>query len=162
MGGGVTTKALVVDDRIRGAVLYAPNSANDADLIARWGPACLPGQSESAGDKCNPAEVLPPDTPIDLQNTYFTTAFDAEAIQTVAPIYHLDNITVPLQIHIGTADGAQLAQTPPEWSEQLYLALVEAERKVSYFVYPNEGHFFTGDAWIQMMQRAVNFFNGLQ
>ena len=50
MGGGIATKILTIDDRVQAAVLYAPNSADDADLIARWGPGCLPGQSEAAGD----------------------------------------------------------------------------------------------------------------
>ena len=43
MGGGVATKTLVVDSRINAAVLYAPNSANDADLFERWGAACRAG-----------------------------------------------------------------------------------------------------------------------
>ena len=47
-------------------------------------------------------------------------------MQRIAPIYHLQHISVPVQIHIGTADGAQLAQTPPEWSETLYQGLLNA------------------------------------
>ncbi len=39
LGGGLTTMALTVDRRIRTAVLYAPNSGDDADLLARWGQA---------------------------------------------------------------------------------------------------------------------------
>jgi dipeptidyl aminopeptidase/acylaminoacyl peptidase len=39
MGGGMVTKLLTIDPRIRAGVLYAPNSAEDADLIARWGRA---------------------------------------------------------------------------------------------------------------------------
>ena len=158
MGGGVATKTLLVDDRIAAAVLYAPNSANDADLIERWGPACLPGQSEAAGDKCNPAEVLPPEAPQSLQDAYFAAAYDPQAMQRIASIYHLEYITAPVQIHIGTADGAQLEQTPPEWSEYLYTALLAAGKDAEYFIYPGQGHFIGGQDWVSMMERAISLF----
>lgn len=156
MGGGVATKTAVIDDRIRAVTLYAPNSADDADIFKRWGPACLPGQSEARGDHCNPAEVLPPDIPSAVQDAYFDAGEDIMLY--LAPIYHLENVAVPVQIHIGTADGAALEQTPPEWSEKLYDALLEAERDVTYHVYPDQGHFFTGQDWTLMMERTVDFF----
>ena len=59
MGGGITTKALTIDPRIRAAVLYAPNSADDADLIARWGPGCLPGRRNSRQSATRPKSSCP-------------------------------------------------------------------------------------------------------
>ena len=159
MGGGVATKALVVDSRIRAGVLYAPNSANDADLINRWGAGCLPGQSEAAGDKCNPADVVPASLAQSTVDAYLSAANDPAMLQQIAPIYHLDDITAPIQIHIGTADGATLVQTPPEWSENLFLALEAAEKDVDYFTYTGEGHFLRGQSWVTMMQRTVEFFD---
>ena len=159
MGGGVATKALVIDPRIRVGVLYAPNSADDADLIDRWGFACLPGQSEAAGDKCNPADVLTPDLPQTVVNAYITAATDPNMLQLIAPIYHLEQINAPIQIHIGTADGAALAQTPPEWSEKLYLALESAEKNVDFHTYIGQGHFLRGQSWVTMMERAQNFYD---
>lgn len=159
MGGGVATKAMVVDPRIRAGVLYAPNSADDADLINRWGAGCLAGQTESAGDFCNPPEVIPSNLPQNIIDDYFTAAYDPMTLQQIAPIYHLDNITAPIQIHIGTDDGALLVQTPPEWSENLFLALDAIEKDVEYHVYPGQGHFIRGQSWVQMMQRSVNFFD---
>lgn len=159
MGGGVATKALVVDSRIQAGVLYAPNSADDADLISRWGAACLAGQSETAGDMCNPAEVVPNTLPQSIISAYFDAAYNPTKMQDIAPIYHLDDISAPVQIHIGTADGALLAQTPPEWSENLFLALQAAEQDVEYYTYEGQGHFLDGQSWIDMMQRTVNFFD---
>ena len=40
MGGGVTTKAITIDPRIKAAVLYAPVSADDAQVLTRWGTGC--------------------------------------------------------------------------------------------------------------------------
>ena len=159
MGGGIATKVLVIDQRPLAAVLYAPNSADDSDLINRWGPGCLPGQSEAAGDKCNPGELISPDLPQDLIDNYLAAADDPQFIQQVAPIHHLQEIKVPLQIHIGTADGAALEQTPPDWSQDLYESLQMAGKEVTFFPYPDQGHFFQPAQWQQLMQRTLELFD---
>ncbi len=158
MGGGVATKVLLVDERVKTAVLYAPNSADDADLIGRWGPGCLPGQSEAAGDKCNPGDFIPADLPPALVAAYLSAAADPVLLRQIAPIYHLDLLTVPLQIHIGLADGAALEQTPPEWAEKLYGALQAAGKEATYFTYPDQGHFFLGESWQLFTSRALAHF----
>jgi len=159
MGGGIATKVLVIDDRVSAAVLYAPNSADDADLIARWGPGCLAGQSEAAGDKCNPAEVIPPDLPQELVQAYLEAAADPEFLHQVGPIYHIESINAPLQIHIGTADGASLVETPTEWSEKLFAALQASGKEVAFFSYHDQGHFFQPTPWAQLMERALTLFD---
>jgi dipeptidyl aminopeptidase/acylaminoacyl peptidase len=159
MGGGIATKVLTIDQRVKAAVLYAPNSADDADLIGRWGAGCLAGQSEAAGDRCNPAEVMPPDTPPELIEAYLSSARDPDFLQQVAPIYHLEHVAVPVQVHIGTADGALLAQTPPEWSEKLMGGLENAGKTVTLYAYANQGHFFTGESWTTMLTRANDLFS---
>lgn len=159
MGGGVATKTLLIDPRIRAGVLYAPNSADDANLIVRWGLACLPEQSQTRGDHCNPAEVIPHTLPQNVIDTYLNVVNDSVVLQQIAPIYHLADVTAPIQIHIGTDDGALLAQTPPEWSENLYLALLSAGKDVDYYTYTGQGHFLSGQSWVLMMQRTVDFFD---
>jgi dienelactone hydrolase len=162
MGGGIATKLLTVDERVRAAVLYAPNSADDADLIARWGRGCLPGESEGAGDQCNPAEIIPPDTPADLVASYLTAAADPDLIRLFAPIYHLEHVQAPVQIHIGLADGQGLAETPPEWSEKLHAALLTAGKESELFRYAGQGHFFTGESWNLLLQRALILFQSVE
>lgn len=161
MGGGITTKVLAVaGHHIDAAVLYAPNSADDADLIARWGRGCLSGESEAAGVKCNPAEVIPEDTPSDVVDAYVVQAQNPEFLRQVAPLFHLDSITTPIQIHIGTADGQFLSGTPPEWSEKLAEALRAAGKDVDYYTYPGQGHAFIGESWNLFQMRALAFFDG--
>ena len=159
MGGGVATKALVVDSRIRAGVLYAPNSADDADLIDRWGIGCLSGQSEAAGDKCNPADVIPANLAPNLVQAYLAVPSNPLLLQQIAPINYLDDISAPIQIHIGESDGALLVQTPPEWSAKLHRALQAAGQDVTYFTYPGQGHFLQGASWTSMMQRTMAFFD---
>lgn len=160
MGGGIAMKVLTVaGQHIAAAVLYAANSADDADLIARWGRGCLPGESEAAGVQCNPAEVIPEDTPSDLVDAYVAQARNPAFLRQVAPLFHLDSITTPIQIHIGTADGQYLSETPPEWSEKLAEALRAAGKDVDYYSYPGQGHAFTGESWTLFQARALAFFD---
>ena len=79
--------------------------------------------------------------------------------QQIAPIYHLDRVTAPVQIHIGTADGIEYNATPPEWSIRLHEALLAAGKPVELFVYEGQGHFFVGGAWTEMMTRSADFFD---
>lgn len=160
MGGGIATKVLTVNDQVKTAVLYAPNSPDDADLIARWGPGCLPDQIDlDFGDnKCNPGEILPPDLPAAVIQEYLETAADPQRLQAFAPYYQLDRVNVPVQIHIGTGDGDALVETPPEWSQKLADGLQAAGKDVTLFSYEGQGHFFSGESWEQFMARSVNFF----
>lgn len=159
MGGGIATKAVVVDSRISAAVLYAPNSADDADLLGRWGAACRPGQVETAEDFCNPSEILPADASPELIDAYYAAAADSRKLQEIAPIYHLDKIQVPLHIHIGSEDGQTINGTPPEWSAMLAEGLEAAGKDFERFVYQGQGHFLSGESWLLMMERSLALFD---
>lgn len=158
MGGGITTKAITIDPRIRAAVLYASNSADDADLIARWGRGCLPGESQNVV-QCNPGEVIPAELPPEIVQAYLSAAADPAMLRLIAPWYVLDRITVPVQIHIGTADGAEHNATPPEWSFKLHDALLAAGKQSELFIYEGQGHLFVGTAWTEMIGRAADLFD---
>ena len=160
MGGGITTKILTLNSPVRAVVLYAPNSADDADLIARWGYGCI--GDIAAGElleTCNSADVLPESLPVEIIAAYKESAQSAERMREVAPFYHLDLVSVPVQIHIGSADGDYIGSTPPEWSYKLNQGLLDAGKDVEMFVYQNQRHSFTGDAWNLFMDRAVAFFD---
>lgn len=158
MGGGITTKMLTIDPRIKAAVVYGTNSADDADLIARWGRGCLPGETQY-NTQCNPAEVLPADLSPEIVQAYLSAAVDPAMLQQIAPIHHLASITAPVQVHIGTADGQELNATPPEWSFKLHESLLAAGKQSELFVYEGQGHMFQGQAWVDMISRAADFFD---
>ncbi|MBL8050323.1 MAG: alpha/beta fold hydrolase, partial [Anaerolineales bacterium] len=106
MGGGITTKVLTLNSPVRAAVLYAPNSADDADLIARWGYGCI--GDISAGEllqTCNSADVIPESLEAEIIAAYVESATNPEMMREIAPFYHLESVSVPIQIHIGSADG---------------------------------------------------------
>jgi len=168
MGGGVTMKALTIlggEDaaakvKIKAAVLYSPVSADDADVLARWGMGCFGDIAE--GEQivgCNSSDVIPIDLPRNLQDAYRFAASDADTLKQISPFYHLDLINVPIQIHYGTEDGKFLSGTPPQWSVKLTQGLREAGKDVELLQYSGEGHSFIGQPWFDFMGRTLRFFD---
>jgi uncharacterized protein len=168
MGGGVTMKVLTVLDRqdenartqIKAAVLYSPVSADDTDIINRWGMGCFGDIAE--GEQivgCNSSDVIPIDLPRNLQDAYRFAASDAATLKEVSPFFHLDLINVPVQIHYGTEDGKFISGTPPEWSVKLTQGLRDAGKQVELLQYEGEGHSFIGQPWFDFMARTLRFFD---
>ena len=160
MGGGVTMKVLMLKTPVKAAVLYSTVSADDADILGRWGLGCI--GDIIAGEHqldCNSSDVVPLDLPPDLIRAYYQASLNADDLRETSPIYHLDLVSVPVQIHYGTDDGKVSAGTPPEWSRKLYQALEAAGKSAEIFAYEGELHSFNGDSWIAFMERASGFFD---
>ena len=160
MGGGVTFKVLTIDSRIRAAVLYSTVSADDTDIIDRWGPGCI--GDIAAGERlygCNSSDILPLDLPPGLIQAYKDASQDADLLREVAAIHHLENVSAPVQIHYGTADGELYSGTPPAWSQNAYQALIDAGKQAEIFAYEGEGHSFFADQWWAFMERSTQFFD---
>ncbi|MBV6396255.1 MAG: hypothetical protein HFACDABA_01853 [Anaerolineales bacterium] len=174
MGGGVTMKALAItggravpsnggegiETIIRAAVLYSTVSADQADVLARWGLGCFGNIIEGEGrSDCNSSDVIPLSLPGELLDAYYVAASDPETLSAVSPIDHLDLVTAPVQIHYGTRDGEETSGTPPEWSKKLYQAFLDAGKPAKLFGYEGQRHSFSGDAWYRFMEEAVRFFD---
>lgn len=160
MGGGVTMKVLTIDSRVKAAVLYSPVSADDADIIERWGMGCFGNIAE--GEKiigCNSSDVIPETLPLNLQDAYRFAASDADTLKKIAPFHHLDYVTVPIQIHYGTEDGKFISGTPPQWSVKLTQGLRDAGKEAELLQYEGEGHSFVGQPWFDFMTRTLRFFD---
>ena len=179
MGGAVTMKTLTIIEnnprlaagraateesvsrpRVRAAVLYSTVSADQADALARWGPGCFGDiAAGEARPDCNSADIIPLDLPLELLNAYSRAAADPEALKHISPIYNLDYITVPIQIHYGEWDGAELSGTPPEWSRKLFDALLAAGKPAKLIEYKEQRHSFVNKAWYDFMETVAKFFD---
>jgi dipeptidyl aminopeptidase/acylaminoacyl peptidase len=136
MGGGVTTKAITIDPRIRAAVLYAPVSADDTDVIRRWGRGGRGGGEDS------------------MARVYQEASRDQDFLRLTSPIHHFDFVTTAVQIHQGAADSI----TPSHWAEAIWDALQAAGKEVEYYSYPGQGHTLEGESWDMFLQRITDFF----
>jgi len=160
MGGGVTLKVLTIDPRIKAAVLYSSVSADFSDIIGRWGPGCF--GDVLAGEQtlgCNSSDVLPLELSPDLSAAYFTAATDPVMLAAVSPLNYFDFVDVPVRIFYGTEDGKTSAGTPPEWSQKMYKAFVDAGANADLISYQGEGHSFIGEPWFQFMAQTQLFFD---
>jgi dipeptidyl aminopeptidase/acylaminoacyl peptidase len=160
MGGGVTIKVLTIEPRVKAGVLYSTVSADDADIVDRWGMGCF--GDIMTGEQvigCNSSDVIPLDLPLNVQNAYRFAASDADMLKQIAAIHHLDHVTAPVQIHYGTEDGKFISGTPPEWSVKLTQGLRDAGKQVELYQYEDEGHSFIGEPWFEFMRRTLRFFD---
>ncbi|NLF00754.1 MAG: alpha/beta fold hydrolase [Anaerolineales bacterium] len=139
MGGGVTSKAIVVDPRIKAAVLYGPVSAHEADVVAKWGGEML----DNVG------------TPDARQELFAQVVQDPEFLELASPIYYFSAVTAPVEIHQGAADTT----TPPEWAEAIRAALEAEGKDVAYYSYPGQGHAFQGQSWTLFLERITAFYD---
>jgi pimeloyl-ACP methyl ester carboxylesterase len=149
-----------ITPKIKAAILYSTVSADDADIIDRWGPGCI--GDIAAGERlygCNSSDVLPLDLPPGLIQAYTDTAYDSELLKQVAALHYLDDVTAPVQIHFGTEDGEFGSGTPPEWSRKAYEGFLAAGKPAELFAYEGAGHSFLADQWWDFMERCVWFFD---
>jgi len=173
MGGGVTLKVLAITGgrvalkggiettpEIKAAVLYSTVSADDSDIIARWGPGCI--GDYLAGERlygCNSSDILPLDLPPGLIQAYKDAARNPDLLQQVAALHYLEDVSAPVQINYGTEDGKVFSGTPPEWSRKAYQGFIDAGKQAEIFAYEGEGHSFVSDQWWAFMERSAHFFD---
>ena len=160
MGGGTTLKVLTIDKRVKAAVLYSTVSGDFDEIIERWGPGCLGDslEGELAYD-CNSSDIIPLDVPPDLIAGYFNGVNDLDILQAVSPLYHLEYVSAPVQIHYGAEDGLVSSGTPPEWSQKIYDGLLKAGKEAQIFGYADEEHSFSPESWFPFMERVGQFFD---
>jgi len=170
MGGGVTMKVITIlggnvgagspGPKVKAAVLYSPVSADDTDIINRWGMGCF--GDIATGEQivgCNSSDIIPIDLPLNLQNAYRFAASDVDTLKRISPFYNLRYVDVPVQIHYGTEDGKVISGTPPEWSVKLTQGLRDAGKQVELYQYDGERHSFIGEPWFVFMNRVLWFFD---
>ena len=90
---------------------------------------------------------------------YKEAAKDPELLKQVAAIHYFDDVTAPVEINYGTADGKLFSGTPPEWSKKAYQAFIDAGVQAELFAYEGEGHSFLADQWYAFMERSAHFFD---
>lgn len=171
MGGAVTMKVLTVmgnnpafrsaqNVEVRAAVLYSTVSADMADVLGRWGAGCIGDilDGEMQAD-CNSSDVVPLTLPFEVVDAYQKAADDPSILRLASPIYYLNFVTAPVQIHYGEWDGLVLSGTPPEWSLKLFQAFMDLGKPVKLVAYEEQRHSFINEAWYDFMSTVAKFFD---
>lgn len=78
----------------------------------------------------------------------------AQTLASISPFYYLNDIQAAVSIHHGEDDRL----VPPEWSDDLCQRLTALGKIVECFSYPGEPHTFIGFGSIELIERAVAFY----
>lgn len=149
MGGHLTLRAMVVSDQVKAGVIWAGVVASYEDMMTSWRRSIpwQPSPQEQQLRARRPGrqnlvdQFGSPDTNTDFWNS-------------ITPIRFVSDISGPVQIHHGTADG----EVPWEFSQSLNDALEEAGKPTELFLYQGADHNLGGSAFTPAMNRSVQFF----
>ncbi|HNB53553.1 MAG TPA: dienelactone hydrolase family protein, partial [Anaerolineales bacterium] len=131
MGGGISTRVMLISPEVDAVVLYAAMSGDEKqnwDAINLW-----------SGGTRGLDEIAFPETELDR----------------ISPMYFFDQLAVPVSIHHGRADEL----VPLQWSIQTCEQLTALGKEVECWYYENMPHTFTGDGDQLFITRTIEFFD---
>ena len=144
MGGNITLRALVIDPRIKVAVIWAGVNATYKDLLENWHPPAT--------------DRPPPSFAGSARQTYLgrfgTPEQNPKFWDSISPMSYLSDITAPIQLHHGTND----VEVPLQFSQTLAQDLQAATKPVELYTYAGADHNIA-QGFPLAMQRSVAFFN---
>ncbi len=150
MGGTLTLRAMIVTDDIRAGVMWAGVVAPIEDVWEErreWVAGHLP-------DTPTPGPDGTPGPPTEGLLGYGSFDENPAFWRSVDPVFHLEDLSGPLQLHHGTGD----ASVPLAFSEDLYVRLQEAGEPAELYIYEGDNHNLS-NSFATAMERSVSFFD---
>jgi dipeptidyl aminopeptidase/acylaminoacyl peptidase len=144
MGGNITLRALVIDPRIKVAVIWAGVTATYKDMLENWHPPAADRPPPSFAGSARQNYLGRFGTP--GQNPHFWDS--------ISPMAYLSDITAPIQLHHGTAD----VEVPLQFSQTLANDLQAVNKPVELYTYAGADHNIA-QGFGQAMARSVAFFD---
>src|SRR5438552_13380717 len=144
MGGNITLRALVIDPRIKAAVIWAGVNATYKDLLENWHP--------TGGDR--PPPSFSGGWPRNFIDQFGTPEQDPAFWDSISPMAYLADITAPIQLDHGTAD----TEVPLQFSEALAQQLTADGKNAQLFTYAGSDHNIA-QGFTVAMARSVGFFD---
>src|SRR6202022_1090308 len=144
MGGNITLRALVIDPRIKVAVIWAGVNATYKDLLENWHPVGGEPVAPSFGGGHRQGFLAQFGMP--EQNPAFWDS--------ISPMAYLADITAPIQLHHGTGD----TEVPLQFSQTLANDLQAAGKPVALYTYAGADHNIS-QGFTLAMARSVAYFD---
>ena len=135
-GGEMALQIVTSRDSIDAVVLFGSMGANMADNLP-----LVQREPGNIADRAVERYGLPDDAP--------------QVWAKMSPITYLAETPVPIAIHHGVWDD----EVPLALSTSLWQAMLAHGLPGEYFIYPEQRHFFAGQAWSQAMARTLAFFD---
>jgi len=150
MGGSITLRSMVVSNQVKAGVIWAGVVASYQDLAQNW-TRSRPW-TPSTREQNMPVHHRPGRQ--SLIDKYGDYAANPQFWQSIAPIYHVDQISGALQLHHGTTDN----EVPLLFSQRLEEAMQKADKTVELFTYEGDDHNLSKNLSLAL-QRSVSFFD---
>ena len=144
MGGNITLRALVIDARIRAAVIWAGVNASYQDLLENWHP--------TGGDR--PPPSFSGGWPGKFIDQFGTPEQNPAFWNSISPMAYLADISAPIQLDHGTAD----TEVPLQFSQNLAQRLQAEGKTAQLYTYPGSDHNIA-QGFALAMARSVAFFD---
>lgn len=148
MGGNITLRDLVVDPKdVKAAVIWGGVVGSYSDLFFNWQRKVpfQPGPRELA---------LRNNARQQLVSVYGNPKQNPAFWDTLDPTKFLQDITVPIQIHVGSDDE----EVPVVWSQSLFHNLQAKGKTVAYYEYSGDNHNISAHVDLAM-ERSLAFFD---
>lgn len=137
MGGHIIMRSLVVEKRIKSAVIWSGVVGDYPDLLFHW---------NNKKDLYSQSDLLHKYGAI-----YENPLFWAE----ISPFKYLHSVTSPIQLHHGKKDIV----VPYEFSQRFDDKLKKLNKVSELYLYPEEDHDISGNSRGVVLQRTLQFFN---
>jgi dipeptidyl aminopeptidase/acylaminoacyl peptidase len=144
MGGNIALRALVIDPRIKVAVIWAGVTATYKDMLENWHP--------TGGDR--PPPSFSGGWPGKFTDRFGTPEQNPGFWDSISPMAYLADITAPIQLHHGTGDD----EVPLQFSQTLANDLRAAGKPVELYTYAGADHNIS-QGFSLAMSRSVAFFD---
>lgn len=145
MGGFITLRSMVVAKDIKAGVIWAGVVAPYEDIIYSWRRSSITPSSIPTGLRRWRDQLLA---------TYGTPEENPTFWRSISANNFLRDISGPVQIHHGTADGS----VPVAFSEKLHQQLKDTQKPVEYYSYEGDDHNISQN-FSTAMERSIDFFN---
>lgn len=147
MGGNITLRSMVVTEDIKAGVIWAGVVASYYDMANNWTRTrpWSPSPRERRADRPSRSDLI---------EKYGSFEESPEFWESISPIYYVEEISGPLQLHHGTNDG----DVPVLFSERLQDAMREANKEVELYTYEGDDHNLSQNL-STALQRSVEFFD---
>lgn len=147
MGGQITLRSMVVTKDVKAGVIWAGVVANYEDMANNWrrNRPWRPSQREQ--DSRRPTRQM-------LEDLFGSVKNDSPFWRSIAPINYVEDISGPVQLHHGTADG----DVPVLFSEKLKEALESKGKEVETYIYQGDDHNLSQNL-STALNRSVAFFD---
>jgi dipeptidyl aminopeptidase/acylaminoacyl peptidase len=144
MGGNIALRALVIDPRIKVAVIWAGVTATYKDMLENWHP--------TGGDR--PPPSFSGGWPGKFTDRFGTPEQNPGFWDSISPMAYLADNTAPIQLHHGTGDD----EVPLQFSQTLANDLRAAGKPVELYTYAGADHNIS-QGFSLAMSRSVAFFD---